>query len=88
MVLYVFIESFNFNFFGSSGWGIDLDYCDVAWFSLETNREHSVIFETGPKYCILDSLFDCEGYSISSEGFLSTAVYMLIWIKFAHSHPF
>ena len=35
--------------------GIDLDYCDIKWFALETNRDHSVIFETAPKYCILDS---------------------------------
>ena len=26
--------------------GIDLDYCDIEWFALETNRDHSVIFET------------------------------------------
>ena len=24
------------------GWGIDLDYCDIEWFALETNRDHSV----------------------------------------------
>ena len=24
-------------FFGLSGWGIDLDYCDVEWFALEKN---------------------------------------------------
>ena len=26
-------------------WGIDLDYCDIEWFALEANRDHSVIFE-------------------------------------------
>ena len=26
-----------------TGWGIDLDYCDIEWFALETNRDHSVI---------------------------------------------
>ena len=35
--------------------GIDLDYCDIEWFALETNRDHSVIFETASKYCISDS---------------------------------
>ena len=25
----VFMESFNFSFFSISGWGIDLDYCDI-----------------------------------------------------------
>ena len=44
-VLQVFIVPFNFSFFGIRGWGIDLDYCDVEWFALETNRDHSVIFE-------------------------------------------
>ena len=31
-------------------WGIDLDYRDVEWFALETNRDHSVIFEIAFKY--------------------------------------
>ena len=43
---------FGFNFFCISGWGIDLDYCDTEWFALETDRDHSVIFEIAPKYCI------------------------------------
>ena len=59
------IEPFNFRSFSISGWGIDLDYCDIECFSLETNRDHSVIFEIESKYCISDSLVDCEGYSIS-----------------------
>ena len=36
-------------------WGIDLDYCDIEWFALETNRDHSVVFEIASKYCISDS---------------------------------
>ena len=40
---------------GISDWGIDLDYCDIEWFALETNRDHFVIFKTVPKYCILNS---------------------------------
>ena len=56
---------FNFSFFSVSGWGTDLDYCDVEWFALETNQDHSVVFEIAPKYCISDSFVDCEGYSIS-----------------------
>ena len=35
--------------------GLDLDYWDVEWFALESNRDHSVVFETAPKYCISDS---------------------------------
>ena len=41
--------------FGISGWGTDLDYCDVEWFALEMNRDHSVVFEIASRYCILDS---------------------------------
>ena len=25
------------------GWGIDLDYCDIEWFALEMDRDHSVV---------------------------------------------
>ena len=50
--------------------GIDLDYCDIEWFALEMNRDHSVVFESASKYCISDSFVDHDGYSISSEGFL------------------
>ena len=69
--------------------GADLDYCDTEWFALEMNWDHSIVFEIAPKYCILDSYIDCEGYSVSSKGFLPTVVdIMAIWIKFAHSGPF
>ena len=60
--------------FSVTGWGIDLDYYDIEWFALETNRDHSVIFETASKYYILDSFVDHYGYSISSKGFLPTIV--------------
>ena len=61
-----------------TGWGIGLDYCDIEWFALETNRDPSVTFETAPKYCISDSLADCEGYSTSSKGFLPTVVDIMV----------
>ena len=28
---------------------IELDYCDIEWFALETNRDYSVIFEIARK---------------------------------------
>ena len=68
------MEPFNVIFFGICGTGIDLDYCDVEWFALEMNRDHSVAFEIAPKYCISDSFVDYEGYSISSQGFLPTVI--------------
>ena len=61
-----------------TGWGIDLDYCDIEWFALETKRDHSVIFEIASKYCISDSLVDHDGYSISSKGFLPTVVDIMV----------
>ena len=27
-----------------------MDYCDIEWFALEMNRDHSVIFEVPSKY--------------------------------------
>ena len=68
------MEPFSFSFFSISGWGIDLDYCGIEWFALETNRDHSLIFENAPKCSISDSSVDSEGYSISSKGFLPTVV--------------
>ena len=45
-----------------------LEFHDAEWFALEMNQDHSVIFEVAPKYCILDSLVDYKGYSISFMG--------------------
>ena len=55
--------------------GIDLDYCDSEWFALETNRDHSLIFEIASKNCILDSFVDYDGSSISSKRFLPTVLW-------------
>ena len=60
------------------GRGINLDYCDIEWFALEMNRDHSVVFEIASKYCILDSFVDCDGYSIPSQGFLPTLVDIMV----------
>ena len=60
-----------------TGWGIDLDYSDIEWFALKTNRDHSVIFEIAPKY-VFWTLFDYEGYSVSSKGFLPTVVDIMV----------
>ena len=64
--------------FRVTGQGIGLDYCDIEWFALEMNRDHSVTFEIASKYCILDSFVDYDGYSISSKGFLPTVVDIMI----------
>ena len=51
---------------------------EIEWFSLETNRDHSVIFEIASKYCISDSLVDHDGYSVFSKGFLPTVVDIMV----------
>ena len=73
-----FTELFNFSFFSIIFWGIDLVYCDTEWFALEMNRDHSVIFETASKYCILNSFVDHYGYPIASKGFLPTVVDIIV----------
>ena len=71
-------KQFNLSFFNTSGWGIDLDYCDIEWFALEMNRDQSVTFEIASKYCISDSSVDYDGYSTSSKGFLHTVVDIMV----------
>ena len=66
------------SFFSITGWGIGLDYHDIEWFALETNRDHSVLFEIAPKYCISYSSVDHDGYSISSKGFLPIVVDIMV----------
>ena len=78
------LPKFKLSFFDISGWGIDCDYCDTEWFALETSRDHSVIFEIAPKYCILDSFVDYDGYSISSKGFLSTIVDIIFIVVYMY----
>ena len=57
-----------------TGWGIGLDYNDIEWFALETNRDHSASFRD----CISDSFVDHDGYSISSKEFLPTVVDIMV----------
>ena len=76
----VFIEPFNFSFYGIRAWVIDLDYWitvilnDLPWkpaeIILSFFRLHlSTAFWT---------LVDYEGYSTSFKGFLSTVVDIMV----------
>ena len=67
----------NFGFFSVSGWGIDLDYCDIEWFALEMNRDHSVFLRLHPSTASR-TLVDYEGCSISSKRFLPTVVDIMV----------
>ena len=71
-------KTVQLQFFSITGWGIDFYNCDIEWFALEMNRDHSVVFEISSKYCILDSFVDHDGYSISSKGFLPTVVDIMV----------
>ena len=72
------IEPFNFSFFNIRGWGTGLGYCDVVRLALEMNRDYSIVFKIAPKYCILDSFVDYDGYSISPKGFLPKVVDIMV----------
>ena len=72
-------RTISFSFFSVTVWGIDLDYCDIEWFAVEMNRDHSVVFEIPSKYCISDSFVDCDGYSIPYKGFLPTLVDIMVF---------
>jgi len=55
-----------------------LDYLDIEWFALEMNRDYSVIFEIEGKCYIPDYFVYYDGYSISSKGFLTTELDIMI----------
>ena len=55
-----------------------MDYCDIEWFALEMNRDHSFIFKIASKNCISDSFVGYDGYSISSKGFLPIVVDIMV----------
>ena len=73
-----FHRTIQLQLFSVSGWGIDLDYCNIEWFALEMNRDHSVVFEIASLYCISDCFVDHDGYSISSKEFLPTVVDIMV----------
>ena len=66
---------FNFSFFSITGWGIDLDYCNIEWFALEMNRDHSVIFEMASKYYIKQN----SAYQISLKDTTWDKVLRALW---------
>ena len=81
----VFTVTVNFSFFSISGWGIDLDYCDVEWFALITTKIILLFLRLHPSTAFW-TLIDYGDYSISSKGFFPTVVgIMVIWIEFTYS---
>ena len=74
--LLVFVERFNFSFLSITGWDIDLDYCDIEWFALET--EIILSFMRLHPSTAFRTLVDHDGYSISSKGFLPAVVDIMV----------
>ena len=60
-----------------TGWGIDLDYCDIEWFALKRTEIILSILRLRPSTA-LDSFVDYDGYSISSKGFFPTVVDIMV----------
>ena len=58
--------------------GHRLTLLDIEWFALETDRDHSLVFEITSKYWISSSFVDYDGYSISSKGFLPPVVDIMV----------
>ena len=56
----------------------NVEEAEIEWFILETNQDHTVVFEIGPNYCISYPSVDYVGYSISSKGFLPTVVDIMV----------
>ena len=54
--------------------------------ALETIQDCYIIFEIAPKYYILESFVDFNGYSISSKGFLSTVVDIMLLLLLLLRH--
>ena len=46
--------------------------------ALGTKRDHSVVFEIAPEYCISDSFVDYKCYAISSKAFFPTVVDIMV----------
>ena len=67
---------FVLSFFCITGWGIDLDYCDIEWFALET--EIILLFLRLHPSTAFWTLLDYNGYSISSKEFLPTVVDIMV----------
>ena len=60
-----------------------------CWMVCLENESRTLLFLRLHPSTAFWTLVDCEGYSISSMGFLPTVVaIMVIWIKFTQSHPF
>ena len=62
--------------FSVTDWGIDLDYCDIEWFALETEIILSFLrLHPSTAFWTLSLTI---GYAISSKGFLCTVVDIMV----------
>ena len=61
----MFIAPFNFSFFSITGWGIDLDYCDIELFALETIFFKSVRDTKGTFHAKMGTIKDSNGMDLT-----------------------
>ena len=62
--------------------GIDLGYCDIEWFALEMNRDHSVIFQIASSCCILDSFVNINCIFFTRGTLSKNAVTLIVLLCF------
>ena len=72
------IETFNFSFFSITVWGIDLDYCDIKWFALEMNRDHSVVLRLHPSTAFQTLLLTVMATPFLFKGFLPIVLDIMV----------
>ena len=65
--------------FSITGWGINLDYRDIEWFALETNRDHSLRLHPSTAFWTLL-------LTMMATPFLLRDFCLQIVISFSHTH--
>ena len=71
------MELFNFSLFSIIRRGIDLDYRDIEWFALETNRDNLSFLRLHPSTAFW-TLVDHDGYSLFSKGFFCLVLDIMV----------
>ena len=71
------LHNVNFSFFSVTGWGISLDYRDIKWFAWKQTEMILSFLRLHPSTAFWTPV-DHDGYSVSSKGFLSTVVDIMV----------
>ena len=79
------IEPFNFSFFRVTGWGIDLDYCDIEWDCVAATKMG--ISEEGAGEHLGNSAINWDFPSASVVKNLTTSAVDVDWIPGSERCP-